>query len=162
MPDVPHEERAIVTVVEMARMVGLSRTRFRSLVAEGVFPPPRRNPETNRPFYDNEAQATCLRVRKTNCGINGKPILFYSRRAPSSPLPQRRPPPSDALRKRNAKPPTENSTEALVEGLRQLGLADVAEGKALEAVRTCFPNGHVGKPQGDVLLAVFRHLQRQN
>ena len=30
-----------------------------------------------RPFYHEELQAVCLDVRRRNCGIDGKPVLFY-------------------------------------------------------------------------------------
>ena len=68
--------KEVVTVAEMARMCGLSRSRFYGLVKEGIMPLPSRNAATKRPFYTRERQAQCLLVRKTNCGVNGRPILF--------------------------------------------------------------------------------------
>ena len=50
------ETKAIVTVSEMARMCGLSRARFYQLQKAGIFPPPERNAETDRPFYSEELQ----------------------------------------------------------------------------------------------------------
>lgn len=78
------ETKVAVSVAEMARMVGLSRARFYQLIQAGVFPAPERHAETGRPFYGEEAQRTCLEVRRRNCGVNGKLVLFYSRRLPSS------------------------------------------------------------------------------
>ena len=48
--------KEIVTVSEMARMVGLSRARFYQLLRVGVFQEPSRNQETKRPFYDRQQQ----------------------------------------------------------------------------------------------------------
>jgi hypothetical protein len=45
------ETKAVVTVSEMARMVGLSRARFYQLQRAGVFPPPERDAETGRPCH---------------------------------------------------------------------------------------------------------------
>ena len=63
----------------MARMVGLSRSRFHQLIGT-TFPWPLYSVSTRRPFYDEELQKCCLEVRRRNCGIDGKPVLFYSRR----------------------------------------------------------------------------------
>ncbi len=69
-----------VSVTEMARMLGLSRARFYQLVRSGTFPAADHDPLTERPFYGEEAQRRCLEVRRKNCGIDGKPVLFYARR----------------------------------------------------------------------------------
>ena len=71
--------KAAVTVSEMARMVGLSRARFYQLVEAGVFPTPVYCVSTRRPMYVEELQEVCLTVRRRNCGVNGKPVLFYAR-----------------------------------------------------------------------------------
>src|SRR4051812_28730001 len=72
--------KAAVSVTEMARMVGLSRARFYQLVRRGTFPPADKDPVTARPCYFEEKQAQILEVRRRNCGVDGVPILFYSRR----------------------------------------------------------------------------------
>src|SRR5438874_12268264 len=71
--------KTAVTVAEMARMVGLSRARFYQLLGT-AFPHPLYDVATRRPFYTEEQQRTCLEVRRRNCGIDGRPILFYARR----------------------------------------------------------------------------------
>src|SRR6478736_5302516 len=73
------QTRAAVTVAEMARMVGLSRARFYQLIGT-AFPHPLYDVATRRPVYTEEFQLTCLEVRRRNCGIDGKAILFYVRR----------------------------------------------------------------------------------
>lgn len=161
-------QKSVVTIVEMARLVGLSRTRFRQLVAVGVFPSPKRNAETGRPYFDADGQAACLSVRAKNCGINGQPVLFYSRRMVPQPSPAaRRPLSAQSGKPRQRKttaPPASGRGEVavLVDGLRQLGLSDVNEQKVADALRVCFPGGTEGKPSNEVLLAVFRRLMRRD
>jgi hypothetical protein len=74
-------QKEVVSVAEMAAMVELSRSRFYDLIDEGIFPPPMRDEATGRPFYSRELQEQCLDVRHRNCGVNGKPVMFYAKRA---------------------------------------------------------------------------------
>ena len=80
-------QKKAVTVAEMATMVGLSRARFYQLIGTS-FPLPIYDLATRRPFYPVALQEICLDVRRRNCGIDGKPILFH-RRA-KDPRPRRR------------------------------------------------------------------------
>lgn len=73
-------QKEVVSVVEMAEMVGLSRSRFYDLIDEGIFPPPLHDEATGRPFYSRRLQQKCLDVRQHNVGINGKPVMFYAKR----------------------------------------------------------------------------------
>jgi len=70
--------KEIVSVAEMSRMCGLSRSRFYQLMDDGILPKPSRNQDTKRPFFDREQQQRCLEVKRKNLGINGKAIMFYS------------------------------------------------------------------------------------
>src|SRR5687768_1003504 len=107
------ETKVAVTVAEMARMVGLSRSRFYELVEAGVFPPPVYCVTTRRPLYPEELQRTCLEVRRRNCGVNGRPVLFYSRG-------HRTPAPAVELLKPTVGPkPTSHAD--LIDGLAALG-----------------------------------------
>lgn len=74
-----------VSISDMARTVGLSRQRFHQLMKAGVFPQPLRDEATERPYYNEQGQAQCLEVRRRNCGVNGKIILFYARRLQPAP-----------------------------------------------------------------------------
>src|SRR5229473_3348188 len=78
------QTKAAVTVAEMARMCGLSRSRFYQLIGT-AFPEPERQPETGRPIYTEELQQVCLEVWRRNCGIDGKIVLFSARRLPRAP-----------------------------------------------------------------------------
>lgn len=146
--------KAVVSVAEMARMVGLSRARFYQLANEGVFPSPLYDINTRRPFFTEEMQATCLEVRRRNCGINGRAVLFYAARIGSA----------VATTKARKKTPTPKSGQfnELVEGLRCLGLTTVTANQVESAVREVYPKGVDGIDQGTVLRAVFLKLRRQN
>ena len=145
--------KSAVSVSEMARMVGLSRARFYQLVSENVFPPPIYDLSTRRPFYDEEMQQTCLEVKRRNCGVNGKPILFYASRHPLNGQPRR-----PAKPKANPKPGSEYA--GLIESLACLGLT--ASGQQIDAaVKECFPEGIQKLDSGEVVRAVFLHLKRQ-
>lgn len=149
------QTKAVVTVAEMARMCGLSRSRFYQLVEAGVFPPPVYGVATRRPMYDEGQQRTCLEVRRRNCGVNGRPVLFYARG--HRPAPAARPATATA-----AKPKPAPAAHAdLLAGLAALGLPATA-GQVGAAVASLFPAGAAGADPGEVLRAVFLHLKRQN
>ncbi len=87
----------------------------------------------------------CLEVRRRNCGINGKPILFYCRHAPKA-----------APKKRNV----QNLNVELLEGLKSLGL--VASSAQVEAaIKSLFPRGVEQVDPGQVIRSVFIHLKAQ-
>src|ERR1700722_6365442 len=108
----------IVSVSEMARRCGLSRARFYQLQKAGIFPSPVYMVSTRRPIYDQLLQDVCLEVRRTNCGVNGKPILFYARRQHSAPV---RTKPTKAIAKRLKS----NQRKELIGALHALGLVNV-------------------------------------
>ena len=146
------ETKAIVTVSEMARMVGLSRARFYQLMKAGVFPAP--TYQAGRPVYTAEMQEVCLEVRRKNRGVNGEPVLFYARRRPIAP----------SKRQRRADPlPAKNKDIAgLLDGLNALGLTTATAAQVLKVTEELFPQGTKGHDQAEVLRAVFLHLKRQN
>lgn len=138
--------KAIVTVSEMAKMVGLSRARFYQLVRAGIFPPPVYR--LGRPVYTEQMQEVCLGVRKSHRGVNGEPILFYTKRRPSKPA---RPP-----------APKNKNVAALVEGLNALGLATATAAEVERVTKELFPKGTNGMDQGEILKRVFLHLMKTN
>ena len=145
--------KAAVTVAEMARMVGLSRARFYQLMGS-AFPVPSRDEQTKRPSYTEEQQRVCLEVRRRNCGIDGKPVLFYARRfdhVPVKPMPR-------------TKPKTKSTEQHgdIVASLRSLGMASVTSRDVQSAIKVLFPAGIKETPPGEVIRAVFLHLKRQN
>lgn len=148
------QTKAIVSVSEMARMVGLSRQRFYQLQGT-TFPDPKRDPETNRPFYDEELQQMCLEVRRRNCGVDGKPILFYARRQP--PLGQQ---PRTAKRPKATQKQNGQYVD-VIDGLSALGLESVTTSQIEPVIKKLFPAGIQHLDSGEVIRAVFLHLKRQ-
>jgi hypothetical protein len=136
------ETKAAVTVAEMARMCGLSRARFYQLIGS-AFPHPVYCVATKRPYYDEESQRICLEVRRRNCGIDGRPILFYAKRLPVA-LPKRM-------------PKIENKCSQLLNGLQSLGLS-VSAGQVEATVKEL---GLQGIENGEAVRAIFLHLQRK-
>jgi hypothetical protein len=139
-----------VSVAEMARLVRLSRARFYQLVGS-AFPYPVYALATHRPFYTPELQEVCLEVRRQNCGVDGKPVLFHRREADIAPA--------------NPKPPKRKASsfdhrhKELLTGLRSLGLVGVTAAQVEAAMKSL----HVsGKSDGEVLRAVFLSLKRQD
>jgi len=136
----------------MARMVGLSRARFYQLQKSGIFPPPEKDAETGRPFYTEEVQKVCIEVRRRNCGVNGKPILFYARRMPLTPKPRKA---TTTVQK------TDQHAE-LIEALQALGLAGVTAAQVGAAMLEVYPQGTAGVDHAKVIRAVFLHLRRRD
>lgn len=152
MRDQPVSTKAVVTVSEMARMVGLSRARFYELVEAGVFPHPVYDVSTRRPMYVEELQKSCLEVRRRNCGVNGKPVLFYARghRATTPAAKPSKPP--------VVKPKPTAAHADLLDGLGALGLV-ATPAQVGEAVAALYPAGVDGTDRGQVLRAVFLRLK---
>ena len=143
--------KAVVCISEMARMVGLSRSRFHQLIGT-TFPWPLYDVATRRPFYSEELQLVCLEARRRNCGIDGRPVLFYSRRPVNAP-PMRRP------RKANN---NDSKYADLLDGLKGLGLVSVTGAQVEKVVKKLFPLWEPGTDQSGVLRTVFLHLRRQD
>jgi hypothetical protein len=147
--------KAIVTVSDMARMCGLSRARFYQLQKTGIFPMPLYDVSTRRPIYDEDMQKICLEVRRRNCGANGKPILFYARRVPLTPVFQK-------PRKTTALKPKTDQHPELVEALQALGLTGLTASQVGVVVKEVYPQGSAGVDHAEVVRAVFLHFRRKN
>ena len=143
--DFSPKTKAVVTVSEMARMVGLSRARFYQLIGS-TFPFPVYSVATRRPIYVEELQRICLEVRRRNCGIDGKPILFYSRRSTGAPM--------VAKPKKEQPRPVDDRLAGLIEGVRSLGLTSATRQQVETAINQLYPNGEDGLDQAEVLRAV--------
>lgn len=131
-------------------MVRLSRARFYQLVGS-AFPYPVYALATHRPFYTPELQEVCLEVRRQNCGVDGKPVLFHRRETDIAPA--------------NPKPPKRKASsfdhrhKELLAGLKSLGMVGVTA----EQVQATLKALHLsGKSDGEVLRAVFLRLKRQD
>ena len=145
-----HEAKAAVTVAEMARMCSLGRSRFYQLIGT-AFPKPSRD-DRGRPYYTAEQQAVCLEVRRRNCGVDGRPILFYAPRH-SAPVTRRKPKPKTTSTSRYSE---------IVEGVRALGLTMVAAVEVEAAIKRLFPGDTDGVDPGEVIRKVFLSIKRQD
>ena len=143
--------KSAVTVAEMARMVGLSRSRFYQLIGTAM-PEPSRD-ERGRPFYSEDQQRTILDVRHRNCGVDGKPILFYApRHSAPAPMPKRRSQPK----------PVHGQHADIVDGVKSLGLTTATAAQVETEIVKLFPNGITGIVPGEVIKQVFLSIKRQN
>lgn len=133
-------------------MIGLSKSRFHSLIRAGVFPRPVQHQSCKRPVFDLESQRKCLEIRQTGIGNNGQPVLFNRMRASRKPRKQ----------KQSQQPIPENrptDEHALfVEAMKSLGLI-VTSDAVSKAMTEIYPSGVQGIDQGEVIRRVFLHLR---
>jgi len=136
--------KAVVSVVEMADLCLLSRSRFFALIQSGVFPRPIRTESCKRPVFDLELQQKCLDIRRTGIGLNG-PVLF-NRKAKAT--------------TKKTRPKLASDHADLLDAMKSLGLqttAEVVDG----ALRELFPSGWTEVDEGQRVRQVFLHLQRK-
>jgi hypothetical protein len=140
--------KAFVSVVEMADMLDLSKSRFYVLMQAGIFPQPVRHEGCKRPVFDLESQQKCLEVRRTGIGANGQPILFNRKRRAVSPKPRR------------GREPVSGEHADLIEALKGLGLTANSEavGRALAEL---YPTGWADMDLGEVVRQVFLFMQQK-
>ena len=137
--------RAYVSVSDMANLLQISRVRFHTLLKKGVFPKPIKI-GNSRPYFDESLQLQCLEVKRSNRGIDGRPVLFYQKSAPSN--------------KRSAKPKI-SKHEFILDGLSALGIVGIGEKEVENAIKTCFPEGICGVCEETVLRLVFVELSNR-
>lgn len=99
-------------------------------------------------------QHICLEVRKKNCGLNGRPILFY---CPRHPLGQ-----SSRPIKKKAVPKPNNQYVELLDALRSLGLESITAAQVESAVKELFPGGIQNLDTGAVIRSVFLRMKRRD
>ncbi|MDZ7386775.1 MAG: hypothetical protein ONB07_11735 [candidate division KSB1 bacterium] len=145
------ELQTVISVSDMAQRVGLSRQRFTQLVSEGVFPSSVYDVLTRRPFYTAERQERCLEVKRRNVGINGRMVLFYTKRLPA---------PAPTAKPNNGQ--TNRHHAERLDGLRGLGLTSVTAAQVEAAVKKLYPKGTKGVDSGDLLRTVFLHFRACN
>jgi predicted DNA-binding transcriptional regulator AlpA len=133
--------KAAVSVSEVCRQLGMSRSQFYLHVSRGTFHAPLRLPSNQRPYFTASMLEDIVKARETGVGVNGEYVLFYDRQA--------------AL-----KSETKQDHSTLIEGLKNLGLVGVTSQQIEAALSFCFPKGSHGHGESDVLRTVFRHLKR--
>jgi len=73
-------EPLALTGPELAKILGITRSRLYQLIAAGYMPRPLGS--TARPYFTPEMVNQCLEVKQTRLGINGKVIMFNRKRSP--------------------------------------------------------------------------------
>ena len=137
--------KAVVSVVEMSEMVGLSKSRFYTLMDEGVFPKPVQNTATKRPVFDFDTQKKVLSVRRTGIAADGRLVLFNRKLR-------------KATQSRNTVPDSTEFAE-LTDALKSLGLTTTNDAVA-QAVADLYSDGDWKEAdQGEVIRQVFLHIQ---
>ncbi len=139
--------KAFVSVVQMAEMLDLSKSRFYTLIQAGIFPQPVRHESCKRPVFDADLQQKCLDIRQSGIGHNGNPVLFNRKR--------QRPVKPNA--RQGQQPVTEEQSE-LVEALKSLGLT-VGSEEVQAAIGKLYPDGWKGIDEGEVVRRVFLKLR---
>jgi predicted DNA-binding transcriptional regulator AlpA len=146
-----------VSITEMSEMLGFSRSRCYQLIEAGILYPPIFDTQTHRPFFPPEIQAKNLEIRKRNCGMNGKPILFYARRFTTEPIIKKLP-----TRKAKSQTRKDPIVERLISDLKSLGIESLNPVHIVSALKICFPAGINQVAEPEVLRSVYRYLKRQN
>ena len=149
------QSHSYLSCAEVARRLGLSRQRFWQLRKEGAFPQPQHDEETGRQYYTDEPVEICADLRKRNVGQNGRVVLFYSARSsvPSS---------AQKKKKGQAKSNAPNKHQSIINSLGALGLPGITEARVGQAIKSLFPAGTAEVEHGEVVRAIFLHIQRQH
>ena len=145
--------KSVVSVTEMARMVGLSRARFYQLVKRGTFPVSDLDPLSKRPCYCEEKQRLILEARRRNCGVDGVPLLFYARRKDSGQL---------KVATRPSKPKVNRSQYAELLGLLQQVKITMTAAQVETVVNELYPKGIDGIDPATVIAEIIGRSRRQN
>lgn len=153
--------KAAVSITEMARMLGFSRTRVYQLIRQGVFPTPMRASATSRPYFSQEQQEVCLNVKRSNLGVNGQVIMFYQARRPAPPRPSAKRASKNLDKSNNNRGDSDPVIRELRAGLKQLGLIGLTDESLEHALKTVAATGDPGD-EGERLMAVYRHLVAEN
>ena len=139
--------KPIVSVNEICRMVGLSRSRFYQLLDSGFFPKPKYDERSNRPYFDAALQKQILESRQSGIGADGSYLLFYS--------PRKKEGHSKKSKKTNK---TNSIYQEFAETLESMGL-DCNEKDVSSAISELYPDGVENIDQGLVIRELYRFLK---
>jgi len=146
-----------INISTMAKLLNLSRSRLYQLIDQGVLLKPVYLLNNKRPVYTKEMAVHNLEVKNNNVGINGKIIMFYSARTPTTTKP-----------KKTVKKSTDQKIVSpakhvdLIDALESLGLENITSYQIDSAIHKCFKNGTENISEDDILTEIFRYLNRQN
>ena len=144
----------IITMRQMASLLGISRSRLYQLISQGVLLPPAHLICNRRPFYTESMSKRNLQVKNNNLGINGRVILFYQSRTDKKASKPKRTP--------KKKKPVRDKHHDLIGDLENLGLDNVTADQVDAAVAALFPDKKDQQDYDHLLITVFRHLKQNN
>ncbi len=137
--------KAVCSITELTRKLGMSRARFYQLLEMGVFPKPVYCIRTRRPFYTLDLQQKCMDIRKTGIGNNNLPIIFYTARKNTY---------------RRCHNQLDRKYEELTDILKQMGL-NITCNNVKNAVKTLYPEKLTQQPvEGTVIRDMFRYFNQ--
>jgi hypothetical protein len=148
-------QKAFISVIEMAEMTGLSKSRFHALVRAGVFPKPVLHECCKRPVFDLESQQKCLEIRATGIGLSGQPVIFNRMRANRKPRTRRT---EQQPQQPITEPRPADDHSDLLDALKGLGMTATNEAVAT-ALAEIYPNSTEGIEPGEVIRMVFLNLR---
>jgi hypothetical protein len=143
-----NEYRDAMNIAETARLIHMSRSRFNQLLGT-VFPLPKRD-DQGRPYFDREQQMQIVEIRRTNKGMDGRPILFRASGSRSS-MPTK-------PRTKAPGTPKQDHTE-LLNAIRALGLEGATRKDIEQCLSHLFPEGRLPTDQGDLIRQVFLSIK---
>ena len=144
----------IVSINQLCSMMGISRSRYYQILAEGLIHPPVYT-DSKRPYFTRELAIKNLEVKKNNIGVNGSICIFYNSNISISSA-------KNNTNKKEQKKKTTNKNTDLIEGLSCLGLDDIKSSQVEEVLKKCFPNGTENIEDGEILRQVFCLIKEQN
>lgn len=138
-------EKAVYSVVEVANLCLLSKSRFHALIQRKVFPPPVKSESCKRPYYTHELACKCIEIRRTGISFSGEVVLFN--RKAKQPATRQKAAPSGPV-----------VSPEIVEAVKSLGINVTADAVAA-AIAKLYPDGIEKVDKGDVIRKLFLHLQ---
>ncbi|QDT59427.1 hypothetical protein SV7mr_19340 [Stieleria bergensis] len=145
--------KAVVSLAEMCRMLGMSRSHFYWHLKRSNFHQPLKLASNGRPYFTAEMAQQNMDVKETGINVQGDFVIFYERRPES----EKRQVESKTRPRKPTPQPTPDSP--LAAGLQSLGMT-VNSDQIESALIACFPNGTDEEDEANVLRTVFRHLKR--
>ena len=137
--------KAAISVSDMCRQLGMSRSQFYNHVKKGTFHTPLKL-ANGRPYFNASQAEDNIKARQTGIGVNGEYVLFYERNSKPKP--------------RSDEPKLKSNHEHLIASLTSLGLSSVTNEQVQSAVESCFPKGTDCEDESNILRSVFKRLKR--
>jgi len=142
-----YNPKPMVSVGEMAEILGHSRARFYQLQGS-IYPPPIYDIKTRRPFYDLELQQICQEIRETGIGWNGQNIMFYAPRNTS------------VNSRKSSKTKSHFEYQEMIDTLSNMGLT-TSEKQVKETIQKLYPYGIEKQEIGVIIRELFRYFKNQ-